>query len=234
MDDLLPALAPKTRDGDSDGSVAESAATGRRAAVTYKVGGRAYIMRTEPKCFVCTSDYRVVIEDSLLRGRGYMAIWKALPPDVQERIKVHNIKNHYAGGHLPSDVSVARALTEDRAREVGALIDEVEGTLIDHVGALKQVVRIGTERMLAGEVRVGVDQVIQAAKVLTDLGLGEGSEIDTNVWRQAIVEMMRAARDVMTPEQFSDYGSALSKSPILITIREQFAAADAKASLASG
>ena len=232
---LLPVEAQRAREGGSNiGGPADTASTGRLSALTYRVGGREYIMRTEPRCHVCTSDYRVVIEDALLRGRGYLAIWRGLPTSVQEHIKVHNIKAHYANGHLPADVSAARVLTEERAKEVGALLDEVEGTLIDHVGALRQTVRIGAERMLAGEVRVGVDQMIQAAKVLADLGMGEGSEIDTNVWRQAIVEMMRAAREVMTPEQFAVYGDSLSQSPVLMAIREKFAASDAKASLGVG
>ncbi len=190
-------------------------------------------MITHPGCKVCNSDHRIEIEDALLRGRGYTAIWRSLPPTAQESLSIANIKSHYTSGHLPSDVSVTRVLTEKRAQEVGLILDEAEGSIADHVTLLQETVRRTFERIVTGQVLPEVQDGLAAARILTSLGVGDGGEIDMHVWSQALREMMLIAREVMDPEQFALYGQRLATSPVLHAIREKFQAAESRAALAS-
>lgn len=223
--DNLPAVGRRFRDGDSALGDTQDVAHGRRGFVTYRLGGREYTMVTAPNCKVCNSDARVAIENEILKGRGWKAIWRSLHPRMQEELTVENIRVHYASGHLPAEASVVRVMTEERAREVGALIDETEGSIVNHLTLVSEVVRRTFERIVGGEISPDVDDGLTAAKILVSLGMNEGSEIDTAVWWQAIREMMTLAKDVMTPEQFVLYSERLVESPVLQSIRQQFNAA---------
>lgn len=161
QDQTLQDSAPATEGG---------AIVSRNTGVSYRLGGGVYAMHTNPKCYVCNSDWRVDIETMVLRGYGYPTIAQRLPPGQpilgkEVTISARNIQDH-ANNHMPMEKIAQRATLDIRMIELNRALDEAEGSLVDQQVFLKDLVRRGYEAMSDGRLGFGVRDVIRAATVL--------------------------------------------------------------------
>jgi len=194
--------------------------------IEVSLGGRKYAFTSHKKCKVCNCDLRFEIDEKLLLGRSYRSILRSLPEDYQEDgssvITIDNLKNH-AKNHLPSDVAVSRAIIEQHAEDVGRAIDSAEGTLVDAYSVANEVMRLGFERIVMGEIKVGLDHTLVAAKMVSDMEDKAGQGVDTAAFGQMVVLLLQHVRNIMSQEQFQLLSSSFKNDPLFASLEAQTA-----------
>ena len=193
----------------------------RRSAasiVTYRLGGRNYPLHSAPGCRVCESEHRLAVEQQIVAGHTYASIERSLPKGAG--LTAHNVRSHYAANHMPLQVEVMRRLLERRAEEIGRDIEAGVEDLVDHVTYARTVVRAAYEGIASGELRVGVDDGVAAARLLAQMHDGE-EEGDRAAWVEAFMAYHDTARAVMGPEMFEQFQRALNRNPVLRALQER-------------
>lgn len=187
----------------------------RRSTVMYRVGGRMYPLRNAANCYVCSSEHRSTIEEELLKGYGYAAVVRHLPEDAG--INKDNVVQHVKRGHLPLDVSVRRAIIEDRATAIGKQIEDAEGTIIDHLSFARLGLQRVCERMAEGTLLPDIKDGIEFAKLIIKMDelAGDGQALDQQVIFRGFLEWMKAIQRVCTPEQVREIGALLSTNTVI-------------------
>lgn len=190
------------------------------SAVMYRIGGREYPARTAPNCRVCGSESRVRIERAILAGLPYAAIARGLPDEVE--VSAHNIASHYRNGHMPLEQSGVRAVVEERAAAVGADLMDGVAAFADHVSLASTVVQLTAQGIAAGTLGVRVRDGIQAARLLAqvEIAAGEGAA-DQALYTEAFLVIQDAAEQVMTTDQFAEFGRMLMSNEKLRDLRER-------------
>ena len=184
-----------------------------RSAVMYRLGGRMYPLKRVGQCKTCNHPMRSEIEQYVLNGYSYAFIERQLPED--NSISARAIADHVKRGHLPTSVAVRRAAVEQRAQEIGASISNHEGALVDQVTFARELVQQAYERLVNGKARVNMKDAVEAAKMLTALGMHEGSEVDQEAWQEALFAYMESTSQVVTPEQMRAIGALIRDHPTL-------------------
>lgn len=185
---------------------------GAQSLVMYRVGGKMYPMHVSARCKVCNSPHRLRIEQEMVAGRGFSFIVKALPDDAD--LSPNNLRNHYEGGHLPSDLSIVRELVEQRARERGDAIETGQATMVDGISFMRTVQTKAFERIANGEVKVSVEQGLAAAQFLESLGVNEVGA-DQAAYTEAFVIYYEGLHRFFDPEAIEQYLTWLSQHPLL-------------------
>lgn len=191
-----------------------ASATVTRSAVMYRLGGRTYPMRSEPKCKVCQSPYRVEIERSLIRSYGPTAVHRSLPVKAQEQISVKNISDH-AKAHLPVDHTIRQAAIQARAQELGTDFESAEGALVDHIVFARLGLQQVYERMADGEIKPSVQDGIAFAQMLLKVEEAAGGGLDEEMMARGFMVYMRAMRQVCTPAQIQQMSEIIQQDPIM-------------------
>jgi hypothetical protein len=188
------------------------------SSVTYRIGGREYPFRSEPNCLTCQSHYRTEIENALLKGYSYASIARTIP---QAQLTSNNIYEHVHKGHMPLDEHLRLVVIEQRATELGRDIQRAEGVLGDHVTFARLGVQRVIERMQVGELVPTIENGIQFASLLLRLDEFAGESVDQQAIAASFMAFMRAAREVMTTEQFTRFGKLLDRDPVLHALSER-------------
>lgn len=181
----------------------------------YRVGGRQYPLRTATNCFVCSSEYRSDIEDQLLKGYGYAAIVRHLPEGAD--INKDNVAQHVKRGHLPLDVTVRRAIIEDRATAIGKQFEDAEGSIVDHLSFARLGLQKVVDRMAEGTLLPDIKDGIEFAKLIIKMEelAGDGAGLDQQVIFRGFLEWMKVIQRVCSPEQVREIGSLLSTNTVI-------------------
>jgi len=191
-----------------------SSTTVSRSAVSYRLGGRTYPLRSEPKCKVCQSPYRLEIERSLIKSYGPTAVYRSLPPQAQSDLTVRNISDH-ARLHLPVDQTIRQAAMEARARELGTTFEDAEGALVDHIVFAKVGLQRVYERMASGEIEPSVTDGIAFAQMLLKIDEKAGEGIDQEMMARGFMVYVRAMQQVCTPDQIQQMSAIIQSDPLM-------------------
>ena len=191
------------------------------SAITYRVGGREYPLKTQRNCKVCMSPHRFDIENMLIAGRTYRKIHEALPDDDHELV-IENIKNHYLNGHLPTEQAATRQIVEARAQRVGKALDDSVEQLVDGVTLAQVVVQKSFEAIANGEMAPDMKDALSAAKFLADLGEYDEGGADMLAVSEAFMVYHELAEEVMDAEQFRRYGQMLKTNPVLRALAAKY------------
>lgn len=176
----------------------------------YKVGGREYPLKTSRSCKVCSSPWRSAVENALISGFSYEKIVSSLPEDTG--LTQDNVKSHYKNNHLPLQEDVRRRLIESRAAELQWDVDSAAGQMVDAIGFLRSGLQDVLSRMSNREIEPDIKDGIAMARILTTLDVAEQTEQDMSQYRTAMQDMLDAARDTMTPEQYAAYSQRILNS----------------------
>lgn len=190
------------------------------SAVMYRVGGRLYPMRREPRCNTCQSPYRQQVERAVLQGMSYRRIVESLPEDAG--LTVYNVREHVARQHLPLDEFVKRAVIEERAQELGRDIESFQTTLADHITFARLGLQKAFERLVEGEVKPDLEDGIAFAQLLHKVGLEEGSEADREAMEQAMLAYMEVLEEVLEEEQRERFSVLASRHPVLRALARRY------------
>lgn len=193
-----------------------------RSAIMYRIGGRLYPFRTVPQCDTCQSDFRIEIENLLLRGYTYTMIWRSLPEKGQRSTSIESIRTHVHRAHMPLDEMMSRVLIEDRANELGKSVTEGEQALADHIA----FARVGVARVFndiqSGRQHPNINHAIRLANLLVkvELAQSEGA-MDNEVLQDGMAAYWDAVLRVCSPEQVQAIGQDINANPVIKRILEQ-------------
>lgn len=194
--------------------------------VMTRVGGVDYPLVSVAQCKTCQSPHRLIIENHLITGRSNAGIRKeleAIDPDG-EHPTAEGIGEHYRKGHMPLNQAVKRRLIERRAEEIGKNMNAELETLMDHVTVAQMILQTGGEKVARGELDPNITETLAAAKFLFDIEKSAQGSVDNEMWTTAFMVYMEAARELMTEDQWQNFGRRLASHPVL---REMAAKRDA-------
>jgi hypothetical protein len=200
----------------------------RGSVVSITVGNRHLPAVVDNTCPVCTHPARPLIEERLLYNDPYPAIAEWVSGRKAETIdgltirwpqlSAWQIAGHYANDHCPVDVKVLHQLTQQRLSGTEADYDNSTTRIVDHVVTLSQIAQIGQERLARGELKPNLKETISAAKAVAalDLAAKAAEQVDNSAaYEQAMEVYFSAAKQIMTPTQWHDFGMLLAANPVL-------------------
>lgn len=185
------------------------------SVVEYTLGGRRYPYKSSPRCKVCQSPSRMEIEEGILTGRTYAAILRSLPTDLtdgEDGISKTSMANH-AKEHMPLDAIVSRAVIEQRVADRGRSLDDPTGTLIDHHIMATEIVRQAGERMLRGELKVGIEHALAAMKMLYDEEARVQADVDESASEAMMLSLFTSLRQILPPDTMRALSTRLRHNP---------------------
>lgn len=195
------------------------------------IGGQTYPVKQHSSCRVCMSPYRLEIERALIAGLSYKSVIKSLvdgrdhdgePPNGSD------LGDHVRGQHMPLPDVQKRALIERRAEQLGKSIEEGQESLIDYVGVNETIIERGFERLVKGEINPSTGELLNALKLQHSIDAQKDGSISDEMWMEAMMVYMEAAREVMPPEMWDAFGAKLSESPILQALSDKVRKQQAK------
>lgn len=157
----------------------------------------------EPRCKVCQSDFRDVIDRLIVTGisdtklaqqfAGKDASLKSSVGAVRKSIERHRKR------HLNVRDSALRRILEKRAAEAGILVDRYEDQLVDTTALLEQMIAKGQEQITDPKARIKYQDVIKAAEMLRDQRLQEASE-QMEVYARQVRAISQAVKELVPLE----------------------------------
>lgn len=121
----------------------------------------------EPRCHVCTSDYRDYIEGCLNLGHSYLSIQNSLPEDV--RVDRRSISSHQAKGHMPIRETAFRAILEQEASLESQNFETGVRGAVTLRGMLEILARKGFEDVVNDLSQVEVKDLVQIVKLKAEM-----------------------------------------------------------------
>lgn len=155
---------------------------------------------TEPRCKVCTSEYRVYIERQLVKGMvSLSALAESIPEDANgEKIDRRSISNH-SKKHMAIDDAVVRAQLEEEADLLKQNYREgVQGALTSR-GVLKVLIGKTYEDVINGVVTAEVRDLIQMIKLVNEME-SNSSQVKGDEAETSLRIFIRAVKNVCDDE----------------------------------
>jgi hypothetical protein len=172
------------------------------AGTVYEILGVPFEVVSEPKCHVCTIDFRLGRRDLELRtridtllvlGKTVYALLRDLEPEVQAHISLSSLKRH-AARHIPQESAIFREAVERYAARMASAVDERGDTIFTYLGSLNALVESGGQKQALGQMSLTTGQWLRAVALLHSI------ERDYRAGDQRL----QAARDAIV--RIYDYG----------------------------
>jgi hypothetical protein len=157
----------------------------------------------EPRCSICAGDYaqyRVWIEQQLIKGRSDSSIARAIPPINDQPLARRTVGKH-KDKHMKLDLAIIRATLEEEAVLIGQNFEEgVKGAVTDR-GMVKVLLQKGFEDVLNNISSVEVKDWIQLAKLNQEFQSGN-ADIQYQEAENAVRIFMAAIKTVLLSGDF--------------------------------
>lgn len=193
--------------------------------VMLRVGNSRAPYKFVAQCNTCQSPHRAYIEEQLAKGIAIATIVREVSDlDHGERSAPtwESVKNHLDKKHMPLELARTRGVMEDRAREVGQAISDEVDIFVDYVAANRLIVQKGIDRIVTGEIKPDVKDVLSATKTLADIDRQMGdSGLDIAVLYEALDVLLQTTAAFMPIEVRQEWGSAIATNPVLAALREK-------------
>ena len=162
---------------------------------------------TQPRCNVCKSSKRHIIDQLLVMGHGPVELarqWKGTDEHLNGSIDAirKSIERH-ADKHLNIEEAAIKRIIDKRAAERGILVDYTEDKLATTKAVLDLMVAKGLEQVTEDGARVKYQDILKAVELL--------EEYETNSFAQQVDVLQRqmwaireAVRKVCPPELFDE------------------------------
>jgi hypothetical protein len=192
----------------------------RAAAICLRVRGKDYPMKFASGCKTCKSPYRLEIEHALLIGRSVPSIIQGLPE--HHGLVNRNVHDHLKAGHSPADTVVIQTILE---QEFEGDIEAAVGSLVSHMGLLKNVVRLVGEGIQEGTVKVNVKEGVAAAGILAQLELAANQDKDDVAGLSHTIQLiLEHCRNNMAQPEFDLLMRSIGTDPEIARIRAEYQA----------
>ena len=208
-------------DPGTDIELVESNVHTKVAMVT--IGGRSYPYKMVSHCHVCQSPHRTYIEKQILLGFSIASVMRDLEgmetghlPHPERKSLRNNMDNH-----VPSPMVAQQKMMETRARAVGKSIEESAESLVDEYVTAKTIVQMGHERIVNGEVKPEISDVLAAAKLILQIESTTDGGLDQDMWVSALSAYFELTTDFIPPEQLQAWRRRMDTHPVLKAIREK-------------
>jgi hypothetical protein len=183
-----------------------------------RVGGREYVAVTERNCLTCNSPYREEVERQTIEGRTWARIVDSLPDDA--KLTARNLSDHWRNDHLPVHEATVVAIAEQQAIERGEVITAGVERTLDHLEFARALVGRVRQRVINGEVEPDIRDALRAMEFLAKF------ESEPSWGEQDIVEAFIAyhetAAELMTAEQFAEFGRRLEQNATLNELAQRW------------
>lgn len=182
-------LKDKWRDGD-------------RSKLDKAMARNAPPVIVEPKCQVCTSEFRLWIERQLVMARSYQAIANSIPGGPSRR----SISNHFRE-HMALDQAAVRALLEEHADLINQNYEEGVRGAITHRGMLDVMSRKAFQDAMDNVTTIEPKDLVQMVKLLAEMNEGSGdaameeAKAAVSIFKEAIQNiLLKGEGDLVTRE----------------------------------
>ena len=160
----------------------------------------------EPRCKICQSPVRDRIERLAAAGYGATSIAEeimGIDPKLSTNLDTlrKNIDRH-VNSHLRIREKAIRRILENRAKQQGILMENVETAFIDDKSLLDILVRQATEQAGDSNFRVHMKDALEAIKIKKDIESSEFSE-QIKVMEKQLWAISQAVKDVIPEELYA-------------------------------
>lgn len=190
--------------------------TAENSQITRRVviGGQPYDKPWDPHCPACRSPWLAQIDAmlaegySLTRVRKHLAGLRPAPPNAEV------LRTHIP--HLADPHRQARLAYEDAAQARG---DDTTSTSAKMTDALQAVIRVGSQRLAAGELDIGARDMLSAVKIQVQLDRAQAGEgVESSAWQAAFLEFFELVQKRLTPGQWQEFVADVYDSPAIRSV----------------
>lgn len=186
-----------------------------------RVGGREYDAVSERTCRTCGSEYRAEVERQAIAGRTWARIVDSLPANAN--LTARNIADHWRNGHVPVSEPTVAALLEQQATERGDVTQAAVEQVLSHLDFARVLIGQVRRRVLTGELKPDVRDAIRAMELLARYE--PDPVLDESAIVTAFIEYHETAAEIMSVEQFAEFGRRLDENQTLNELAKRWDAA---------
>jgi hypothetical protein len=162
------------------------------------VSGMNYLPATvEPKCHVCQSELRDLIDKMGTAGFRPVFIARQVQ-DVAPSLSRHSIERHLKR-HVNYEQKALQEILDDRAKESGILENEVKANILTRQAVLDQFVRRTWDRVSQPDAKVPFEVGLKAIELQEMLEKQQETNVVDTVTRQ-LAAIIQAVREIVPQE----------------------------------
>lgn len=187
---------------------------------------------SEPRCNICRSDFRPLI-DRMIAGpytiaaiaRQFMGKDEFLRGDPNNRRDFDRVRKsieRHAKMHVKATDAAVREIIEQRALEANLLVDESKNTLLTTEALLDLYLKRGFEQITKEGAWVRHQDVLEAVKMIEEMRRDTVAE-QVEVLKKQVAVISQAVREIVPPElhpRLVERAEELFKQPVL-NVRSQ-------------
>lgn len=164
-------------------------------------------VKFEPRCKICKSDFRPIIDRLLVSGNSYSMIAEQFRgKDVQLTGSIDAIRKsieRHRKKHLSVRDAAVRGILEERARESGVLVETVRQQLVSAEAMLELAVKQGTDQLSHPDAKIKYQDAIRAAELLRDSKYEEMAQ-QLEISMRQVQAITQAIQEKVPPEYHLD------------------------------
>jgi hypothetical protein len=161
------------------------------------------------------------IEQMLVEGHPYSVIASTFSEvrynvgrqsKLLPRIDWTSIRTHYRNRHMPVDAKAVREIAEQRLKELGKHVEELEERHVDSYMTARLVLAKGFDKIARGEMDPTVRETLAAAKMLEEFDIAhqESDTGDAGAWQEAMTIYFSEAQQLMPPAMWEEFARRLN------------------------
>lgn len=158
---------------------------------------------TEPRCNVCKSDFRPLIDRMIAGPYTYMAIarqFKGKDKHLSGSLEaVRKSIERHSKSHVNVRDAAVREIIEQRAAEAGMLVDDVKTTYLTAEALLELYMKKGFDKVTQEETFVRDQDVLEAVKMLDQMRKDTVME-EIDVMKKQVFAISQAVKEIVPPD----------------------------------
>lgn len=203
-----------------------------KSIVQVKVGSREYSMVRSTRCAVCMHPGRFTIEEKMLLNFGYPAIVRfiAEQPEIRKddgsvetwpELTRTQLINHRNAGHVAANAEILHEFAQRRAEILGFDFETSSGALTDHYIGVQMVLQDGIERLVRGEIKPEVKDLLAASKMLADLENNNKQDATIEQYQELIPLFFAVVQKRVPAETFKVIMGEIQTHPVVKKYQQQ-------------
>lgn len=157
---------------------------------------------TEPRCNVCKSEFRPLIDRMIAGPYTYMAIARQFRG--KDKVLNGNLEavrkciERHAKAHVTIRDQAIREIIENRAAEAGMLVDDVKNTFLTSEALLELYMQKGFDQVTRDDTWVRHQDILEAVKMINELRKDTVME-EVEVMKKQVFAISQAVKEIVDP-----------------------------------